>query len=311
MTGGARLSPFMQAPYAPASMRLVPRIRSVLGAFALLTSLASVARTAPLDSLLARLPADDLAVPLRRLENEASRPRDGAQAAFMLGQLHYARGEYRRAAEAFSRAAARLDPARKSDARYWAAMSWLALGDHAQARSTFEELAGSAAPQRIEARFGSAVAWEQARRPERAYAILEPLAREARGEVGPAVLEHTLRLAEQFQQAGVIRLARQRLLEDYPRSIEAARIGLKAGPFRAALPAVELGPFPTEPEAHATAERARAAGFSDPHPVTRGASGALVYVVRLGTFPNASAAKAAADRARRELRVQARVVAAP
>ncbi len=292
-------------------MKLAPQNLSVIAVCVWLASLPMPARAVSLDSLLARLPADSLAVPLRRFENEASRPREGAQAAFLLGQLHYARGEYRRAAEAFSRAAARLDPARKPEARYWAAMSWLALGDHAQARATFEELVGESVPRRTDALFGTAVAWERARRPERAYPILEPLSREGRGEAIPAVLEYTMRLAERFQQAGVAQMSRERLTQEYPRSIEAARVRLVTGTSTAARPVIELGPFPTEPQAHAIAERARVGGFPDPQPVTRGVSGAPIYIVRLGTFPSMNAAKQAAERARRELHVFARIVSAP
>src|SRR5947207_755314 len=105
----------------------------------------------PLDSLVDHHPADSLVVPLRRFENEAPRPSEGAAAAWLLGQLHYARGEYRPAAEAFSRAAARLDPARKPEARYWAGLAWLALGDPGQARAAFEELSKPGSPRRAEA----------------------------------------------------------------------------------------------------------------------------------------------------------------
>ena len=72
---------------------------------------ASAGGAATLDSLLARYPAGQPRVPLRRFENDATRPREGAAAAMLLGQLLRA-GEYRAAAEAFSRAAARLEPAR-------------------------------------------------------------------------------------------------------------------------------------------------------------------------------------------------------
>ncbi len=284
-----------------------PRFLIAAAALASLAVLVAPAAAVTLDSLLARLPADSLAVPLRRFENEASRPREGAQAAFLLGQLHYARGEYRRAAEAFSRAAARLDPARKSEARYWAALSWLALGDHAQARATFEELVSPEAPRRDDALFGTAVAWEQARRPERAYPILGPLSVTARGESAPAVLEYTMRFAHRFQQPGVAQKARERLIAEYPRSIEAARAGLVAA-TAAARAFAEVGPYPTEPQAHAVAERARAGGFPEAAAVTRGVAGAPLHFVRLGSYPSDATAKQAAERAQRDLHVPARVV---
>jgi len=76
-----------------------------------------------LDSLVARTAPDSLAAPLARLEARRSRPGVQAQAALLLGQLYYARGEYRPAADAFARASARFDPSRKDEARYWAGLA--------------------------------------------------------------------------------------------------------------------------------------------------------------------------------------------
>ncbi|MGH7741668.1 MAG: hypothetical protein ACRENS_06565, partial [Candidatus Eiseniibacteriota bacterium] len=68
-----------------------------------------------------------LAVPTADRRASHTPPRPAASAAdltpegeFDLGQRHYARGEYRQAAEHFALAAARLEPARKPTARYWA-----------------------------------------------------------------------------------------------------------------------------------------------------------------------------------------------
>ena len=113
-------------------LRLVRRAVPAL----LVLGVAAAARAqTTLEELVRHRPADSLVVPLRRFENEARRPADGARAAMLLGQLYYARGEYRPAAEAFSRAAARLDPAHKPEARYWMGLAWLALGDAGQARA--------------------------------------------------------------------------------------------------------------------------------------------------------------------------------
>ena len=141
---------------------------------------------------------------------------------------------------------------------------------------------------------GTAVAWEQARRPERAYPILEPLSVTAQGQSAPAVLEYTMRLGHRFQHPGVAQKARARLLAEYPRSIEAARVGLVATTPASARVFAEVGPFPTEPQAHTVAERARAGGFPEAAPVTRGVAGAPLHFVRLGSFPNEIAAKQAA-----------------
>ncbi|HYM79963.1 MAG TPA: hypothetical protein VEY91_00975, partial [Candidatus Limnocylindria bacterium] len=86
------------------------------------------AQTPALRTVLSTEPTDSLPPVLQRLEADRTRPAESAEAAMALGQLHFARAEYREAANAFARAAARLHPARKPEARYWAGVSWLALG---------------------------------------------------------------------------------------------------------------------------------------------------------------------------------------
>ncbi len=290
-------------------MMIAPRYQFLAALLPLLVGCGTAAAAPGLDALVRRLPADSLVMPLRRYENEAARPADAAAAAVLLGRLHYARGDYRPAAEAFSRAAARLEPARKGTARYWAAMSWLALGVSAQARAGFEELAQDDSSLRTEARFGAALAWELSRNPDRAFEILEPLAREARGEIAPAVLERTMALADRFQRGDVAAAARSRLFKEFPRSIEAARAGLL--PPRSITAMVELGPFTNEPRSHAAADAARGEGFTRVQPLVRDAGGARTFVVRLEGFANAAEAQRAADRLRRNLGVPARVVTEP
>src|SRR6266436_7212957 len=98
---------------------------------------------------------------------EARAPRFGAD-DFDAGQRHYARGEYRQAADAFGRAAARLEPARKPEARYWSGLSWLGAGDAVQARSAFEDVIAAGSPRRAFAELGMAQSWELAGQGDRA-----------------------------------------------------------------------------------------------------------------------------------------------
>jgi tetratricopeptide (TPR) repeat protein len=236
-------------------------------------------------------------------------PVQAALAAMTLGQLHYARGEYRRAAEAFSRAAARLDPARKGEARLWAARSWLALGDGAQARAAFSELAEEDTSWADPARFGEGLAFELEGHPERALDVLEALATRVHGEIAPAVLERTFTLADRLGRPAAAEAAHRRLLREFPLSVEAAHAALVTP--RDVPASVELGPFASEPRAHAVADAARHAGFSGVQPRMRETGGVRVYVVRLQNQANADAARRAADRAKRELGVPARVVTEP
>src|SRR5438876_7783896 len=94
-------------------------------AFALL--LAAAASGPGLETVLQSRPADSLVTPLKLFESRHGHEPAGAEAALLLGKLHYARGEYRQAVEAFARAAARFDPSRKDEARTWLGLSWLAV----------------------------------------------------------------------------------------------------------------------------------------------------------------------------------------
>jgi tetratricopeptide (TPR) repeat protein len=146
-----------------------------------------------------------------------------AEQEFDSGQLHFARGEYRQAADAFGRAAARLDPAEKPRARYWTGLSWLGAGDGVQARSAFEDVVAAAAPELALARLGIARSWEMAGRPERALAALrELIVMSDPGEAGPTMLARFAVLSEAQGDTDAAHRARQRLLRDYPASMEAA-----------------------------------------------------------------------------------------
>jgi tetratricopeptide (TPR) repeat protein len=268
-----------------------------------------------LRDLLEQHPADSLVQPLRRFEIEHGRFPEGGKAALVLGQLHYARGEYRQAAEAFARAAARLEPALKNEARYWAGVSWLAQRDPSQARAALEEVAQSNSPRRPEAMLALAMAWETAQRPERALEVLHRLLGGDPGEAGPAALEHTVVLAEAVHLQSEARDARARLLREYPNSIEATRAAM---PEREAppLPAdghvtVELGTFSSASRAQSLLAATRRAGFAEASVVVRGEGRARSYVVLLGTYPGAEAAKAAGESAARRLGVSYRLGSPP
>ena len=148
----------------------------------------SLALATELERVLASHPADSLVQPHRRFEIEHGHARDGGEAALALGRLHFARGEYRQAADAFARAAARLDPSQKHEARYWTGLSWLGLREPTQARAALEEVARSPSPRRADAMLGVALAWELAGRPERAFEELGQLLERDPGEAGPAAL---------------------------------------------------------------------------------------------------------------------------
>ena len=191
-----------------------------------------LATAAPSDLLgtLRATPVESLAVALRRFESGAGLPEQGGDAALVLGRLHYARGEYRPAADAFGRAAARLEPGRKPEARYWAGLCWLALGDVPQARSALEEVARSSGAQRPLALLALAQSWELAGKPDRAFDLLGRLLEGNPGEAGPAALARFAALAERFEQPEQAHRARVRLLRDYPSSLEAAGARLAAAP---------------------------------------------------------------------------------
>src|SRR5262245_59109734 len=144
--------------------------------------------------------------------------------------LHYSRGEYRLSAEAFARAAARLDPSRKYEARYWVAMSWLAQEQSSQARAAFEEVLAVDSPRRVDATVGLALAYDLGHHTDRALGTLEPLLAGGSGEAMPQALERLYALASREGREDLARRARERLIEEYPLSMEAQRAALPAAP---------------------------------------------------------------------------------
>jgi len=292
---------------------LRPMLTRLVIVMSALVSMAAAPGAPPRAPAAARAPSvvrsgDSLVVALRRLE--AGTPEQGADAALVLGQLHYARGEYRLAAEAFSRAAARLDPSRKPEARYWMGLSWLGLGDPNQARAALEDVAAGDSPRRALAQLGVAEAWELAGRADRAQFTLASLLDSDPGEAGPAALSRLAALADAAQQPDVARKARERLMREYPASFEAA--GARLTPASPVVDlqggwTVELGGFADEVRARSLAATAHRAGFRDAAVVTRGPGPNWTHVVVLGRFGSAAEARGEAERAAAALGVTAKV----
>jgi tetratricopeptide (TPR) repeat protein len=173
--------------------------------------------------LPANLPADSMVGALRTLEARGPRPA-AASAAYGLGQLHHARGEYRLAADAFGRAAARLAGADRADARYRQGLAWLGAREPGRARAAFEEVASSSRPLRAFAQLGLSQAYALAGEPAREKSMLDRLLESAAGEAEPAALERHAALSERVHRDAEAKAARDRLRRRWPRSFEAARV---------------------------------------------------------------------------------------
>jgi len=170
------------------------------------------------------LPADSLAPSLLRLESRGSRAL-AASAAYTLGQFHHARGEYRPAAEAFGRAAARLTGEERADARYGQGLALLGAQDAGRARAAFEDVAASSVSLRAFAQLGLAQAHALSGETSREMEVLRRLLDGPAGEAEPAALERYAALCDRLSRASDATAARERLLRRWPRSFEAARLG--------------------------------------------------------------------------------------
>lgn len=273
-------------------------------------------RPATLRELLASTPADSLAGPLRRFESEHSRTLPGAEAAFTLGQFHYARGEYRQAGDAFARAAARFPPMRKAEARYWQGLSALGTGDAEQARAALEELARGAGVRQAEAQFALAQAWEKAGRPDRAEEELRMLLAGVPGEMTAPALERLAELSRILGKTDAAKKAEEQLRRSRPGSIEAVRRNPPApappqaevGRSERGRIAVQIGAFGDPARARELLQRARQAGFAQASAHRQGQGGTELHVVRIGWFPNEVEARRAGERASAELGVAFRLI---
>lgn len=288
---------------------------SLLAALALTLALpgpALAAAEAAWRALPPALPADSCLVRLRAWEATPPARLAPADVALALGQLHYARGEYRQARDAFARAVARATGTGRGEARYWAGLASLALADGPAAREAFAEAATSASARRALAQLGTAQAWDLERHPEKAFDALRALLAGNPGEAGPAALEREAALAEQFHRNDEARKARQRLASDYPRSLEAARLAAApAAPAAGGPVGVQIGVFGDRERAATLAREARRAGFPGVQVIERRGDGArpTLWVVKLGTWPTRAEANAAGDRAQRALGVGWQVMA--
>jgi len=259
----------------------------------------------PLDSVLAATPGDSLARPLRQLEVRGERGTDPGETALVLGQFHFARGEYRQAAETLARAAARLAPPRKLEARYWQGLALLAVQQTEEARGVLSDVAAAGGARRADAELGVAWTWEQAHRPDKALDVLDDLIASGAGEAGPAALERTVALAGELGQNDRARRARERLLKEYPRSVEAARVApADASVARGDAFTVQIGAYGDADAARKLADRARRAGFDATRIVTRGDGAQRVNVVEIGGYPTRDAAMRAGARAANVLGVR-------
>lgn len=203
-------------------------MRSLTCLGVVLVALLAVTPARALESVWSRLPiglpADSLAPALRRIE--AAGPRStAAAAAFALGQFHHARGEYRLAAEAFGRAAARLSGYERAEARYRQGLAWLGTGDGGRARASFEAVSAESQTLRPLSQLGLSQALALTGEPEREMEVLRRLLDGPAGEAEPAALERYAALCDRLHRTADAVAARDRLLRRWPRSLEAARLG--------------------------------------------------------------------------------------
>ncbi len=175
------------------------------------------------DRLPAGLSPDSLAKPLQQLES--ANPRAvSAGAAYALGQYRYARGEYRWAAEAFGRAAARLQGYDRAEARYRQGLAWLGASEGGRARAAFEEVSSLSDPLRPLAQLGLARALALTGESELELETLQRLIQSPAGEAEPAALERYAVLCDRAHRVAEALSARDRLERRWPRSLEAARL---------------------------------------------------------------------------------------
>jgi len=270
-----------------------------------------------LREVLALQPTDSLDGALRRFEVTHGRTTEGADAAFVLGQFHYARGEYRQAGDAFARAAARDAPERKSEARYWQGLAALGEGEAVRARALLEDLAQAESPRRADARYALAEAWVREGKPAQAVTELKALLADRPEDMETPALERLAELSGRLGDRNAAEQATRTLARLNPAAAEPVR---RPPPVPAAPPpaagaaariAVQIGAFSDVERARALLEGARENGFTRAQVLTQGHGEATLYVVRIGAWPNEAAARTAGERASRELGVAYRLIRNP
>jgi tetratricopeptide (TPR) repeat protein len=247
-------------------------------------------RSASLREILVPGPADSLVEPLRRLQSGS----DAGEAAWSLGLLQYARGEYAAARQSFARAQGRLAEPARGKARCWEALAWLAQGAPGRAQATLKPVLATAGPNREQALLLSAQALESGAEPARALPIYEHLLRASRPE--PTALARAARLEAHLGHAERARSIGQRLQELYPASLEATAAGGGSGPSEHGRVWLNIGSFVSNAAARDLAERARKAGFDRAVVFAERPGSSARYLVRLGPYDSRDEASAAGER---------------
>lgn len=203
-------------------------MRSRSSLLAVLATLTLTGSAHALEPVWGHLPpgiaTDSLAPALERLEGRSPRALAGS-VAYTLGQFHHARGDFRAAADAFGRAAARLAGADRAEARYRQGLSWLGAQEAGRARAAFEEVVSASQPLRAFAQLGLAQAHALAGETSRELDVLKRLLDGPSGEAEPAALERYAALCDRLKRTADAAAARERLTRRWPRSFEAARLG--------------------------------------------------------------------------------------
>jgi tetratricopeptide (TPR) repeat protein len=200
----------------------------------LTASIVFTARPSPaMDDVWARVPqgapADSLGSALERLEARGPAAISAAS-AYALGEFHHARGEYRLAADAFGRAAARFQGPEHSEARYRQGLAFLGARDPGRARAAFEEVAMLSQPLRTLAQFGVARAYALAGETDQELTVLRRLLDRPAGEAEPAALARYAALCDRQHHSSEARAAREALAKRWPQSVEAALASATGAP---------------------------------------------------------------------------------
>ncbi|NOT34097.1 MAG: hypothetical protein HOP12_08000, partial [Candidatus Eisenbacteria bacterium] len=204
------------------------------------------------------------------------------------------------------------DPARKTEARYWAGLSWLASGDATRAASILEEVGRQPSPWRGPALAALGSAWEISKHPERARQAFMAALEAPRASTAAFAAE---RAAAYEKDAGRTRASsklREQVVRDFPRSVEAtsAREALAAPAASHPAPqergrfAIEIGTFNNPARARSLVAAAKAAGFRDARVVTKGEGVGALHHVWLGSFLDSKRAESAGDAAGQALGVR-------